>query len=311
MADTRDPEVLVIGAACVDIKGRPHDDLVGGTSNRGLVRISPGGAARNIAENLARLNVSTTLLTVVGSDQYARMIIEDTAKSGVDTSRVRVAPGTPSSMYLAVLDKFGHMSVSVDEMSSIDHLDPPYIYANRALFERAAMVVVDANLATNSLGTVLALARRKKVPVCMTTVSVSLARKARRYLKDYGLVIGNMDEASELCGWPIRDIDEATRAAHQLVAQGVNLAIITLGPRGLVYATAESNGYIPAIQCDVLDSTGAGDALTAAVIYGQVNSFPVDDALRLGVSAATLTLTCRETVCRDLTQETLYQRMVI
>lgn len=311
MVERRDPEVLVIGAACVDIKGRPFEELAAATSNRGQVRISPGGAARNIAENLARLNVKTTLLTVVGSDQYARMIIEETAKTGVDTSFVRVAPGTPSSVYLAVLDQSGHLSVSIDEMSSLDHLNPPYIYANRGLVERARMVVVDANLATNALGTVLALARRNGVPVCMTTVSVSLARKVRRYLKDCTIVIGNADEASVLSGSPITSVDEATRAAHELVQGGVRLAVITLGPRGLVYATSESNGYIPAVQCEVVDATGAGDALTAAVIYGYVNAFPMDDALRLGVSAATLTLCCRDTVCRDLNQESLYQQMVI
>jgi pseudouridine kinase len=279
----------------VDIKGRPFDDLAPTTSNRGQVRISPGGAARNIAENLARLNVKTTLLTVVGSDQYARMIIEETAKSGVDTSFVRVAPGTPSGVYLAVLDQNGHLAVSIDEM----------------LIERASMVVVDANLATNALGTVLALARRNGVPVCMTTVSVSLARKVRRYLKDFAIVIGNVDEAGVLCGRPLTDVGEATRGAHELVHAGVKLAVITLGPRGLVYATSESNGYIPAVQCEVVDATGAGDALTSAVIYGYVNDFPVDDSLRLGVSAATVTLCCRDTVCRDLTQETLYQQMVI
>jgi len=311
MVDRRDPEVLVIGAACVDIKGRPHETLVAGTSNSGLVRITTGGAGRNIAENLARLNVRTTLLTVVGTDNYARMIIEDTAATGVDTSSVRVASGARSAIYLAVLDASGHLAVSIDDMASLDLINPPYIYAHRELIERASMVVVDANLSTKAIGTVLALARRSDVPVCMTTVSVALARKARRYLKDYTVVIGNVDEASVLCGAPITDVASATLGAHQLVATGVKLAIITLGPRGLVYATGTSNGYIPAVQCEVVDSTGAGDALAAAVIYGYVNGFQADEAVRLGVSAATLTLTCRDTVCRDLNQETLYQRMVI
>ena len=71
MFDKREPEVLVIGAACVDIKGQAERGLTTGTSNRGLVRVSPGGAARNIAENLARLNVRTSLMTVVGTDQNA------------------------------------------------------------------------------------------------------------------------------------------------------------------------------------------------------------------------------------------------
>ncbi len=311
MVDRPDPEVVVIGAACVDIKGRPYEALASGTSNRGQVRITPGGAARNIGDNLARLGVPTALLSVVGTDNYARMILEETAAAGVDTNYLRVSPGTRSAIYLAVLDDNGHLSVSIDEMDCLNLLNPPYVYANRHLIEKARMVVIDANLATKTIGTVLALARRNNVPVCATTVSVSLARKLRRYLKDLHIVIGNLDEASILCGRPLTNVGEAALGAHQLVAAGVKLAIITLGPNGLVYATGASNGYIPAIKCEVTDATGAGDAMAAAVIYGLVNDFPVDEALRLGVSAATLTLTCRDTVCRDLSQETLYQRMVI
>ncbi len=306
-----DPEVLVIGAACVDIKGRSSVPLALGTSNQGLVRVACGGAGRNIAENLARLGVTTALLSVVGADSYARTILEETSAAGVSIENVRVASGARSAVYLAVLDQHGHLSVSIDEMSCLEFLNPPYVYAHRSLIEKAKMVVVDANLSTNTIGTVLALAKRHNVPVCMATVATALARKVKRYLHDFHIVIGNADEASVLCGCPITGIPEATLGAQQLLAAGVRIAIITLGSQGLVYASGEGHGFIPAIQTEVVDTTGAGDALTAAVIYGYVNDFPVDEALRLGVSAATLTLSCRDTVCQDLTQETLYQRMVI
>jgi len=60
--------VLVIGASSSDIKGRASSKLQHGTSNAGLVRRSLGGVARNIAENLARLDLNVTLLTAVGDD---------------------------------------------------------------------------------------------------------------------------------------------------------------------------------------------------------------------------------------------------
>ncbi|HLA42707.1 MAG TPA: PfkB family carbohydrate kinase, partial [Aggregatilineales bacterium] len=58
--------VLVIGAAAVDIKGMPFESLVSAASNPGIVRYSYGGVARNIAENLARLEVNVILLSAVG-----------------------------------------------------------------------------------------------------------------------------------------------------------------------------------------------------------------------------------------------------
>ena len=84
-----------------------------------------------------------------------------------------------------------------------------------------------------------------------------------------------------------------------------------LAEEGLFYASSQGSGHIPAIKCEVVDATGAGDALTAGVVFGLVNNLPLDECMRLGVSAATLTLSSPETVCPEMSQELLFQRMVI
>jgi pseudouridine kinase len=92
---------------------------------------------------------------------------------------------------------------------------------------------------------------------------------------------------------------------------GVQIAIVTLGATGLVYATSRESGHVPAVECEIMDLTGAGDALTAAVIFGLLNDFDIDEAVRLGTSAAALTLACRETVCPSLSLDRLYDQLVI
>jgi pseudouridine kinase len=60
-----------------------------------------------------------------------------------------------------------------------------------------------------------------------------------------------------------------------------------------------------------VDPTGAGDALTAGVIFGLLNDLEPVEAVRLGLSAATLTLRCTDTVCSDLSLERLYSQLVV
>jgi len=91
----------------------------------------------------------------------------------------------------------------------------------------------------------------------------------------------------------------------------VDIALITLAEFGVVYATHEISGHIPAIQTPIIDPTGAGDALTATVLYGLVNDMDLDDAVRLGVSAASITLRHSGTVYPELTLEKLYEQLVI
>ncbi len=87
--------------------------------------------------------------------------------------------------------------------------------------------------------------------------------------------------------------------------------MVTLGEQGLAYATSDESGHLPAIRTQVVDRTGAGDALTAGVIFGLLNDLEPVEAVRLGLSAATLTLKSTETVCPDLSLEKLYDQLVV
>ena len=72
-----------LNKALSDIKGRVGRDFHPGSSNAGVVRPSFGGAARNIAENLARLDAPTVLLTAIGDDSQGRRLVSHTRAAGV------------------------------------------------------------------------------------------------------------------------------------------------------------------------------------------------------------------------------------
>lgn len=305
------PRVVVIGAASIDTKGRARGGLIPATSNPGEIRVSAGGVGRNIAENLGRLGVPTLLLSAVGDDEAGRHILEVTAAGGVDVSQVIVSSRSHSAAYLAVLDEKGAMRLSIDDMAIMEEVTPRYIYDRRRVIRGAKMVVMDANLSPAAIASALRLAAKAGVPVCVDPVSVALAPRLKDHLFYLSIITPNAQEAEVLSESPIRDRFQATAAAQKLVSLGVGVAIITLAEEGLCYATSQERGHIPAIDCEVADATGAGDALTAGVVYGLVNDFPVSEAVRLGVSAATLTLACVDTVCPDLSLERLYDRLVI
>ena len=304
--------ILVIGAASVDMKGRAQKALQPGTSVPGDITLSFGGVGRNVAENLARLGQPTVLLSAVGRDPFGAAILERTAAAGVDVSNVTIQPGYHSAAYLAILDQTGTKAFAVDEMTTImDLVTPAYINSHRSLFKGAAMLVMDANLSPKSLAAAVRAAKRHGVPVAIDPTSTTLAPRLKRYLPGLHMVTPNLAEAEVLYGHPIANRTEAMAAVQELVAKGVDIAIITLGAEGLCYASSRESGHIPAIRCEIVDFTGAGDALTAAMVYGLVNGFSIGEATRLGVSAATLTLKCTDTVCPDLSLERLYDQLVI
>jgi pseudouridine kinase len=304
--------LLVIGAASMDTKGRASQAIQAGTSTPGAIRVSVGGVGRNIAENLARLGERAVLLTAVGDDGSGQRILNQAAECGIDVRHVLVDASYRTAAYLAVLDQAGNPVISVDDMAINRRLiTPQFIDRRRGLFRDAQMVILDANLTPATLATIFRLAHKYKVPVCADPTTATLARRLEPYLADLTLVVPNAAEAEVLCGVQVIDRASALIAAQMLVTMGVQIAIVTLGSTGLVYATSRESGHVPAIECEIVDLTGAGDALTAAVIFGLLNDFDVDEAVRLGASAAALTLGCRETVCPSLSLERLYDQLVI
>jgi len=304
---------LVIGAAGVDIVGRLREDLHRETSNPAQIRTSFGGVARNVAENLVRLGQPVRLIAAVGDDQVGDQLVQDIASSGVDVSAVLRSQERPTGAYLAVVNTRGEMQFALDDMRIISAVSPEYLEQNAALFEQSSLLFVDANLSQAALRTAVHLARKARIPICADPTSFTLAHRLRPFLPHLHLITPNSAEASILCGHEVEDESrrEAIEAAKELVTQGIEVAVITLAKFGVCYATSEISGYIRAIRSQIVNPTGAGDALTAAVIFALLNDIPIDDAIRLGVSAASLTLRVSETVRMDLSLEKLYDELVI
>jgi pseudouridine kinase len=308
----RDAPVLVIGSACIDIIGRLKDELLAETSNPALIRTTFGGVARNVAENLARLGQPVSLMTVVGEDQEGDQILHQVASAGVNVESVLRTAEHPTSSYLAILSSSGQVQFALDDMRAITAFTGACLRERGDLFRRASMVFVDANLPRETLRAVVSFARKAHLPVCADPATASLAVRLQPYLPHIALVTPNSAEACVLCDCTFQESNrrQAIQVAKQLVSRGVEVAIITLGKFGVCYATSETSGYLPAIRTEVLDPTGAGDALTATVIFALLNEIPLDEAIRLGVSAAALTLNTRGAVAPDLSLEKLYDRLI-
>ena len=305
--------VIVIGGAGVDLIGRLEGELIPGTKNPANIRTSYGGVARNVAENLSRLGQQTILLTAVGNDQAGKQLLAQAVQAGVDVSHVLTTPDHPTGTYLGVLNAQGTLQFALDDINATQSLTPEYIESHAELFKAASLVFIDANLPKPTLRKIFSKARLARIPVCADPTATGLAARLMPFIKRLRLITPNGEEAGVLCDRTIENDqpEDAIEAAKCLVADGVGIVLVSLGEFGVVYATSETSGYIPAIRTKVVDPTGAGDALNAAVIYGLLNQIPLDDAVRLGVTAASLTLRHRGTVVKDLSLEMLYDQLVI
>lgn len=304
--------VLVIGAAGLDMKVYPRTLVVEpARSNPGHIRWNWGGVARNIAENLARLGAEVQLVTAVGDDQWGQALLRQLRQVGVNLDATLVLPDQPTGAYMALYHTDKHLWLAFDDMQVTREITPGHIYRLRGLIKTMDMVCIDANLSAPTLERLFDITRRYDVPVCADPTTALLAHRLHPHLPDLTVITPDQDEAESLVGEPLDTEDAISYGARRLAQLGVDLAIITLGAKGLFYATTEESGRLPAFPVDVVDPVGAGDALTAAVAYGLLEDVSLEEAVRLGMAAAAQTILCHEAVCPTLNPEILYERLVM
>ena len=178
------PYVLVIGAAGIDTKGRAGTALTLGSSTPGVVRVSVGGTARNVADNLARLGIDTILISAIGTGGNGRRILQNAERVGINTDYVIVSDQHHTSAYLAVLDETGSLVMSVDDMEILACVTPQIINYRRGLIREAEMVVIDSNLPKSTIRSIFKAAKRYNTPVCADPASTAVApRRAPPYAR--------------------------------------------------------------------------------------------------------------------------------
>ncbi len=138
-------DIIVIGGTNVDIKAKTAKPHIAGTSNPGSVSVTPGGVARNISHNLAMLGVNVALISAVGTDPQGNLAMAATHKAGVDVSMV-LRNDLATGAYIAVLDSSGELISAVNDMRSLESLDPDFLQQHQVALQEAKFVVADCNI---------------------------------------------------------------------------------------------------------------------------------------------------------------------
>ena len=271
--------ILVIGGSNIDVKAKTLASHIPRTSNPGAVSIKAGGVARNIAHNLARLDVDTTLLSVIGNDIFGQMLIQETSKAGVNISHV-MRTNQATGSYIAVLDERGELITAVSDMELLLCLSKEYIASHKSIVKEKNYLIADCNLTDETLNE---LAFRAADKLVIEPVSVTKSTKLLTLLKFYKVFLAtpNLDQIEALTG--TRDIPTAAKTLHKLGLQNI---VIHAGEQGAFTSDGNEITHIPSQAKTILDVTGAGDAATAGLISGLLKNLPLAKAAIIGQEIA-------------------------
>ena len=298
--------VAAIGGAAMDVHGRPIGSLERGDSNPGRVNTSAGGVARNIAENLCRLGIDCRLLTALGRDQHGEALLKLSRDAGIDMQFALQTDEHATPTYLSILDAHGDLDVAISDLSALRIVDVPYLQQHARMLERASALVLDTNLDTASLE--FLCGHFAQIPIFVDPVSAAKATKIRPHLSAVHTITPSLTEAQEISGIAARGERRLSSIGRWFLDCGVKRVFITLGKRGVFFATKNGDGTMRAIEpTNDGNTNGAGDAFSAALVAAWLRRWPLPKATTFALAAARHTLSDTATVSPGLNTERLLE----
>ncbi|MBQ3080195.1 MAG: sugar kinase [Clostridia bacterium] len=295
-------ETVVIGAVFLDIKGFPFAgyDRVG--TNLGSIMLTHGGVARNVAEDMANLGQDVSFISMIDQDALGNAARDRLLAAGVSLTNTVFTKEKGMGMWLAVFDDKGDLAGSISHMPAPAPAEALFEEKGEEIIKNAKNVVLEIDLSEPLTERVLTLSEKYKKDVYVIVANMSVILKRPDFLSRTKCIILNEIEAGRLFKMPLRGLaPEALLKKVTPKAKEMKLKqlIVTMGENGAAYIDLEEgiSGLCPAVECIVVDTTGAGDAFFSACVTALSKGMPLDKAVKCGAKLASLTLSTAESVC--------------
>lgn len=280
------PEIVVIGGANIDYTVRgdtlpsPRHTVAGDCFLR-----DAGGKGLNQAVAAARLGARATLVACLGQDHAGDDVLGVLRDEAVDASAVARVPQLQTGRTLICVDTQGRKQTAWHPGANLvltEDRIPDGILA------RAPVILAQLEIPVE---TVLHAARFAERCGVTFVLDAGPARDLPdELLALTSLLTANEDEAAVLSRVAVQDRDSAFAAARAIARRGPkSVAVGSATGRAVVSGGAEL--WLPNHDVTVVDTTGAGDACSAAIAVSLASGRSVFDASEVGHAAAALATT--------------------
>lgn len=292
--------IVVIGAVFVDIKGYPEAAYIPGGRNVGRVEQIHGGVGRNVAEDIANVELRPTFVSLVDQSGTGLDVVRKLKSHKVNTDYImttRDGMGT----WLAVFDSDGDVTASISKRPDLMPIADILDRRGDEIFKDADSVIIEIDMDKEIVKRTFKLAQKYGKKVYAVVANMSIALERRDFLQSIDCFVCNIQEAGIL----FSDDYSGKTAAEMvdIIAEKVSAAqipsmIVTMGGEGAVYATKDGErGFCPARKVEVKDTTGAGDSFCAGVAVGLTYGKTLAESCEIGTRLAASVIVTSENVC--------------
>lgn len=289
--------ISVIGGANVDLSATLTDAFIAADSNPGHIEVGYGGVARNIAHNLSLLGARTQLLTVFGGDLFGGLLHDYCKQQGIDVHLSERDNALRSGVYLCINNHGGEMIAAVADTDAIRLITPEWLMKRNGEINLSDYVVADTNISEDAIRWLM---ENVTAPLFIDGVSSTKAHRVVNALHKAKLPYLHSLKLNLKEAIAVTNTASYAEAAQQLLNLGVAHVYITLGSEGVYCRNAAEEWLFPSLPGEVVNTTGAGDAFLAGVVFAHTKGIAFPQTAQYGLMAARATLMSNKAVNPDI-----------
>ena len=300
--------IVVAGNVFVDIKGFPDNKYIPAGRNAGTVEFVHGGVGRNVAEDIANVELRPRFVSMVSDDAQGTEVLRKLTRHKVDTRFVAQVPDG-MGLWLAVFDSTGDIVAAISKRPNMDAMVQLLQERGDEIFDDADSIVVEIDMDKEVIKEIFRYAAKYKKRVYAVVANMSIASQRRDFLQSVDCFVCNVQEAGILFAADFSDLSPEQLSGElvgRLSSARIPSIVVTMGGQGAVYAKADGeHGVCPAYPVRVRDTTGAGDAFCAGVAIGLTYGKSMPEACEIGSRLASSVITLSENTCPRFRPEEL------
>jgi ribokinase len=253
------------------------------------LQIGPGGKGANAAVAVARMGVESVLVGRIGDDNFGSEELAALRAEGVNTDFVGIDPEVQTGTAVVMIDDEGENTILVI-IGANDRLMPEHVEAGLAPhWGDLDALLINFEVPEKSVAAAIHAAHARRVP-CV--VDAGPPREFGADVWGEATVISpNALEAATLVGHPVESDVEVEDAAWELLAAGPQAVVLKRGSAGALLANSEGITHVPSFRVNAVDTTGAGDAFSGALVVAIAEGKSLQEAVRMANAAGAITVT--------------------
>ncbi len=298
-------QITIIGAVNIDLIGYPDNELIHKDDNVGTLETILGGVGRNVAENLARLDVAVEFITVFGNDHFANEIKKSCDELSISIQHSLVKQHATTSTFMAIMDKHNDMALGISAMHIYDNIPESFVLNNLDTIHKNDFCILETNIPKDILE--LVVSKSPNTKFALDAVSGTKALKAKNILNKLHILKCNLIEAELLSGIKVTSENDYVKLIKHFLNIGVQKVFVTLGKDGLIYGdTLNSiNRLKPMYEITPMNTTGGGDSFMAGLLFAELNEYDIHNMAKIATACAELTIQHKHTVSPKINKQTI------